>query len=391
MPVALFRSRRAPLGVVLFGALLAALAPSQAQDIKLPPSLTMTAYDTGSSGFNMAVAVGKMMKERHGSDLRVLPGGNDIARLAPLKAGRAQASAMGVGGYFAQEGVFEFGAKDWGPQALQLMLASTSCNGLSLGVAKDTGVKEIKDLRGKRVGFVVGSPALNQNALAILAYGGLKQSDVRIVEFSSYGAMWKGLVNNEADAAFASTISGQAREVDASPRGLVWPPAPAADKAAWERVRKVGPYFYPHGVTCGAGGLSKEQPQEIPAYPYPIFMAYDAQPADLIYGITRAMIVNYADYKDGAPGADGLEVKRQNLTWVLPYHPGAVRALKEAGVWNDAAQAHNDQLLKRQATLKAAWAEYTKAAPDDKDAFYKGWIAKRRDALVKAGMDPVFE
>jgi TRAP transporter TAXI family solute receptor len=371
---------------------LAAAVPAQAQDAKLPPALTATAYDTGSSGFNMAVAIGKMLKEKASTDLRVLPGGNDVARLAPLKAGRAQFSAMGVGGYFAQEGVFEFGSKDWGPQALQLMLASTSCNGLSLGVAKDTGVTDVKGLKGKRVGFVVGSPALNQNALAILAYGGLKQSDVRIVEFSSYGAMWKGLVNNEADAAFASTISGQAREVDASPRGLVWPPAPAADKAAWERVRKVGPYFYPHNVTSGAGGLNKAQPQEIPAYPYPIFMAYDTQPAELIYAITRSMIVNYADYKDGAPGADGLEVKRQNLTWVLPYHPGAVRALKEAGVWNDAAQAHNDQLIKRQATLKAAWAEFTKASPpDDKDAFYKGWIAKRRDALVKAGMDPVFE
>ena len=217
-----------------------------AQDIKVPQSVTMTAYDTGSSGFNMAVAIGKMFKEKHGSDLRVLPAGNDIARLAPLQAGRAQASAMGVGSYFAQEGVFEFGSKDWGPQPLRLMLASTSCNGLSLGVAKDTGVKEIKDLKGKRVGFVVGSPALNQNALAVLAYGGLTKNDVKIVEFSSYGAMWKGMVNNEVDAAFASTISGQSREVDASPRGLVWPPAPAGDKAAWERVNKVGPYFYPH-------------------------------------------------------------------------------------------------------------------------------------------------
>jgi hypothetical protein len=36
---------------------------------------------------------------------------------------------------------------------------------------------------------------------------------------------------------------------------------------------------------------------------------------------------------------------------VLPYHEGAVRALKEAGVWTPAAQAHNDGLLKRQATL----------------------------------------
>uniref|UniRef100_A0A7C4GHN9 Tubulin/FtsZ 2-layer sandwich domain-containing protein n=1 Tax=candidate division WOR-3 bacterium TaxID=2052148 RepID=A0A7C4GHN9_UNCW3 len=42
-------------------------------------------------------------------------------------------------GYFAQEGVFEFGVKDWGPQALQMMLSSTSCNGLSVGVAKGEG------------------------------------------------------------------------------------------------------------------------------------------------------------------------------------------------------------------------------------------------------------
>lgn len=385
----LFRPMRS--SALVAAGLLVTTLPLQAQEPKLPASLTATAYDTGSSGFNIAVAVGKMMKERNASDLRVLPGGNDIARLAPLKAGRAQFSAMGVGGYFAQEGVFEFGVKEWGPQALQLMLASTSCNGLSLGVAKDTGVKEVKDLRGKRVGFVVGSPALNQNALAVLAYGGLTQADVRIVEFSSYGAMWKGMVNNEADAAFASTISGQAREVDASPRGLIWPPTPADDKAAWARVNKVGPYFYPHKTECGAGGLSKDTPVVMPAYPYPIFMAYNTQPAELIQGITQSMIANYADYKDGAPGADGLELKRQNLSWVLPYHEGAVLALKAAGVWTAAAQAHNDLLLKRQATLATAWADFNKASPpDDKDAFYKGWMAKRKDALSKAGLDPVF-
>jgi TRAP transporter TAXI family solute receptor len=367
-----------------------ASAGTTAQEIKLPPTLTMTAYDTGSSGFNMAVGIGKMMKERHGTDVRVLPGGNDIARLAPVKANRAQVSAMGVGVYFAQEGVFEFGVRDWGPQPLRLMLSSTSCNGLALGIARDSGAREVKDLKGKRIGFVVGSPALNQNALAILAFGGLTASDVRIVEFSNYGAMWKGMVNNEVDAAFASTISGQAREVDASPRGLVWPPMPASDKAGWERVNKIGPYFYPHQVSCGAG-IAKDKPIETAAYPYPIFMAYASQPNDLIYAVTKSMIVNYNDYKDGVPGADGLELKRQNLTWSLPYHDGAVRAFKEAGAWTDAAQKHQDALVRRQQVLMTAWDEFLKSKPaDDKDAFHTAWMAKRKDALVKAGMDPIF-
>src|SRR5215218_7413058 len=273
---------------------------ARAQDVKLPPTMTFTAYDTGTAGFNIAVAVGKMMKDKYSTDVRVLPAGNDVARLAPLRAGRATASAMGSGTYFAQEGVFEFGAKEWGPQALQLVLSSVDCNAGSLGVARDTGVKEIKDLKDKRVGFVVGSPALNQNSLAILAFAGLKQKDVKTVEFSSYGAMWKGLLNNDVDAAFATTITGPAKEAETSPRGIVWPPLPHNDKTGWERVQKVGSFFFPHMATCGAG-ISKDKPIELGNYPYPIFVVYAQTPVDQVYAVTKAMITGYDAYKDAAP------------------------------------------------------------------------------------------
>ena len=370
---------------------LAAALPVAAQDIKLPSTLTLTAYDTGSSGFNIAVAVGKAFKDKHGTDVRVLPAGNDVARLAPLKGGRAQASAMGIGVYFAQEGVFEFAVKEWGPQPLRLILASHDCNAISLGVAKDTGVREIKDLKGKRVGIVVGSPALNQNAFAVLAFGGLARTDVKLVEFSSYGAMWKGIVNNEVDAAIASTISGQAKEAEASPRGLSYPPTPAADKAGWARLNKIGPYYAPHKATCGVG-ITAQTPVELPNYPYPIFMAYASQPADLVYGIAKSMIVNYDSYKDGAPGAAGLELRRQILSWAIPYHEGTVKALRETGTWKPEHETYNQQMLKRQETLAAAWNALLKAnPPEDRVAFLKAWMAARGAALVRAGMDTIFE
>src|SRR3954466_3435154 len=377
--------------VALAGASLLTTPAARAQDIKLPPTLTFTAYDTGTAGFNIAVAVGKMMKDKYGTDVRVLPAGNDVARLAPLRAGRAVSSAMGSGTYFAQEGVFEFGTKEWGPQALQLVLSSVDCNAGSLGVARDTGVTEIKQLRGKRVGFVVGSPALNQNALAILAFGGLKQSDVKIVEFASYGAMWKGLINNDTDAAFATTITGPAREAESSPRGLVWPPLPHNDNAGWERVQKVGSFFFRHVATCGAG-ISKEKPIELGNYPYPIFVAYGAQSADQVYPITKAMITGYDAYKDAAAGAPGLAADRQTKNWVVPVHPGAAKALKEAGQWSDEQDAHNKGLLKRQEVLAAAWAAYGKSSPpsDDK-AFLDGWMKARAAALTKANMPNGFE
>jgi TRAP transporter TAXI family solute receptor len=377
--------------VVLASVSLLTSSAARAEDVKLPPTMTFTAYDTGTAGFNIAVAVGKMMKDKYGTDLRVLPAGNDVARLAPLRAGRAMSSAMGSGTYFAQEGVFEFGAKEWGPQALQLVLSSVDCNAGSLGVARDTGVTEIKQLRGKRVGFVVGSPALNQNSLAILAFGGLKQSDVKIVEFSSYGAMWKGLINNDVDAAFASTITGPAKEAETSPRGIVWPPLPHNDKEGWERVRKVGSFFFPHVATCGAG-ISKEKPIELGNYPYPIFVVYGSQPVDQVYSLTKAMITGYDIYKDAAAGAAGLAADRQTKKWVVPVHPGAVKALKEAGQWTDDQEAHNNALLKRQQVLAAAWGDYGKASPpsDDKE-FLAGWMKARASALQKANMPNGFE
>ena len=69
-----------------------------------------------------------------------------------------------------------------------------------------------------------------------------------------------------------------------------------------------------------------------------------------------------------------------------------MKAFKEAKIWKDADEAHNQKLLARQKALAAAWASFNKAsAPEDKDAFQKAWMAARKDALVKVGMDPIFE
>ncbi len=367
-------------------------ASALAQDLKLPQSLTFTAYDTGTSGFNITVAVGKAFKDKANTEVRVLPAGNDVARLAPLKTNRAQVSSMGTGSFFAMEGLFEFGSRDWGPQPLQLILSSVDCNGGTLGVAADAGVKEMKDLKGKRVGFTVGSPALNQNSLAMLAFAGLKKEDVKIVEFASYGAMWKGLISNEIDAAFGSTVTGPAKEAETSPRGLVWPPLPHADKEGWARVVKIGPYFTQHKATCGAAGLSPTKPVEMGTFPYPIYLAYSSLSEDLAYNITKTMIVGYDIYKDAVPGASGLDFRKQTKNWVLPFHPGAIKALKEAGQWTPADQAHTERLLARQKALATAWEAFLKTNPPaDKDAFRTAWMAARKAALTKAGMDPIIE
>jgi TRAP transporter TAXI family solute receptor len=368
-----------------------AAASSAMAQVKLPPTITMTAYDTGTSGFNIPVALGKMMKEKYGADARVLPAGNDVARLQPLRTGRASLAAMGVGVFFAQEGLFEFASKEWGPQPVQITMSSVDCNGLSLAVAADIGVKTVADLKGKRIGFVVGSPALNQNALAVLAYADLSAKDVKIVEFASNNAMWKGTINNDVDAVFGSTISGPAKELQTSPRGIFWPAMPFTDKAGWERVRKVGPYFTEHNATCGAGEFSKDKPIQMGAYPYPIYSVYASLPEEDVYMLTKALIEGYDAYKDNAPGAAGLALKTQTKNWAVPVHPGAVKALKEAGAWSDDQDKHNKALFKRQEVLIAAWADFNKGNPSsDAAKFTEEWMKARKAALAKAGIADSF-
>jgi TRAP transporter TAXI family solute receptor len=378
-------------GLAVTAAALSPLLSSQASaQAKLPAELSWTAYDTGSSGFNIAVAIAQQFKQKASVDVRILPSGNDTGRMSPVRAGRAVISQMGIGTYFAQEGMFEFGQRSWGPQAVRLLMTATSCNGLGLAVARDVGIREVKELKGKRLGVVVGSPALTQGVLALVAFGGLTAADMKLVEFSSNNAMWKGVINNEADAVLTSTISGQSKEADTSPRGIMFPPMPAEDKEGWARVHKKAPYFTPVKATCGSGGVDKK-PVVMAGYAYPIFMTLADRPADQIHAITKMMIDTYPGYKDGAPGADGMALDKQNLTWVVPYHEGAVQAFKEAGIWTDAAQKHNDALVKRQQVMIDAWKVYSAKGPSDDKEFAAGWLKARAEALTKAGMDVVFE
>jgi TRAP transporter TAXI family solute receptor len=376
--------------ILLAAAIVAvAAAPAVAQSIKLPETLTWTAYDVGSGGYNQAVAIGNALKNKLGINLRVLPGKNDVSRNIPLRDGRVPFSANGVGGsYLAQEGVYEFGARDWGPQAVRSLILNNSDALLTIVTAKDANILTAADLKGKRVAWVVGAPSLNQNITALLAFANLTWNDVKKVEFGGFGQAMEGLINNQVDAAFSSTISGQVYKIASSSRGIRYPVFPHSDKAAWARVNKVAPFFVPAFGTEGAE-LGPDKKAEAATYPYPVLMTLAPTDTDLVYNMTKAMVELFPDYKDGAPGNLGWDIKRQIFAWAIPMHEGAIRYYKERGLWTAEHQKHNDAMIKRQDTLAAAWKTYMPTAPADEKDFAKGWMKARAAALTKAGMDVV--
>lgn len=362
--------------------------PVSAGAVKLPSTLAWSAYNTGTTGYNQAVAIGKALKDKYGVSLRVVPGKNDISRLTPLRKGKVQFVANGGATYFASEGISLFAAREWGPLKLRLLMSSTSDANLQVGTAKDANIKSYADLKGKRVAYVIGSDALNIGMEAILAFAGLTWADVTKVKFPGYGASWKGMVNGQVDAAFASTVSGPTRKLEASPRGIFWPKMPHSDTAGWDRLTKVAPYFLKHTATIGSGGISKDTPLEGSGYPYPILISMADQKDELVYSLTKAINTEYPNFKNAMPALSGWALERQAFTWAVPYHGAAVKYWKEIGAWSDEAEKHNNALLKRQDVLAVAWATMEDKKIADDDAYKKEWLKVREAALKKAGMTP---
>lgn len=353
---------------------------------KFPRTMSWSAYNLGTTGYNQAVAIGKALKDNYNVNLRVLPGKNDVSRLLPLQRGRVQFSANGVATYFGQEGVFQFAGKTWGPLPLRLVMASHGDSNQALGVANDLGITSYADLRGKRVPYVRGAPALNVTTEAFLACGGLTWDDVQRVDFPGYNAMWTGIVNGQVDAAYATTVSGPTRKLEASPRGIFWPAAPHNDEGCWQRMANVVPFMQKHVATRGAA-ISEDNPHEGATYPYPMLITLAGQNEQLVHDLAKAIHIHYDEYKNADPGSIGWAMDRQNFQWVVPFHEGAVRYFKSIGVWSDAADAHNIRLIQRQSVLATAWQAHQAEDPED---FSATWMTRRAAALDAAGFDPIW-
>lgn len=370
--------------------LLATALSAPAQAKPLPKTLSWTAYPLNTTGYIQAAAIGDAMSKTYGVTLRVVPGGTDIARMTPVRNGQVEFCGGGVGAFLSQEGVQEFAASDWGPQPVKLLMMSwADTNTGNVATGKDANIRTMADLRGKRVAWVVGSPALNNNMESFLAFGGLTWADVKKTEFPGYAQSMKAILEGTNDAAIGSTDTGPAYEIESSPRGLFWPETPAADKAGWARLHKVAPYFSPHVAIAGAG-IDKQHPHHGASYGYPILIAYDSIDPDWVYEQVKMIDTLYDTYKGAHPGAVGWALDRQVFDWVVPYHPAAIKYFKERGVWKAEHQKHNDALVHRQQALAEAW-KATKAQVPSGAEFKAEWMARRAAALKKAGLDPIWE
>jgi TRAP transporter TAXI family solute receptor len=358
-----------------FGA--AAARPSRAQ--KLPDSSIWTAYDLGSSGDVEASAIADALQKHHQMRVRIMPSGTSIGRLLPLKQGRANYGYLANELYFSTEGIEDFAAPSWGPQDVRVVLARPATNGLAM--ARDTGMTTMKDLKGKRIGYVKGNPSVNVKNEAYLAFAGLTEKDIQVVWFGSYNAMKTAIVNNQLDGMSSVTTSANMREIEASPRGLIWPAFPAADKEAWARMQKILDFLEPRREMVGAA--SPPEGVELIGIRYPMITNYATTSNDEVYALVKAIDEAMDTIKgttgssaDWAPKVSGLP--RADA----PFHDGTIRYMKEKGWWTPEADKWQTARVARLKKVIAGWkdaeAKFKASAPDKGDAAWTAFWTEYR-------------
>lgn len=372
---------------------LPAIAATESTDASaLPRVMVWTAYGTGAAGYAQAAALGGLLKFEEGSNIRILPGRNDVSRMIPLKTGRAGYCLCGIASYFGQEGIFLFNKPDWGPQPIRMVLASQGTQSFGLAAAADTDLEHPSELKGQKVIFIRGADSINMITSAVLAYGGLTWDDVRRVDASGTNEAIEAIINGHADVMPMSTRTPLMERIAASPRGINWLDMPndtPEEQAAWGRAKNVIPYYLPQFETRGAG-VSEQDPWNGGGYALPILVTNADRDADEVYALTKFVDDHYDSFKSLAPGAEGWELSRQVFDWVMPYHEGSVRYFRESGVWSDEYESHNQRLLERQRVLQQAWAQQLAEEQPRGQAFQASWMTRRAEALTGAGFDPGF-
>lgn len=323
-----------------------------AEDVSLPKTMVWTSYDVGTAGYTEASALADALDKTYGVRIRITPSGTSIGRLLPLQTGRASYGFMGNEIHFAGEAMFEFAAREWGPVDMRVVLGRPSQVGLVTG--GDTDIQSPADLKGKKVGYVKANTSTTLNTETVLAFGGLTTADVEKVEYPSYGAMAKGFIAGEVDAAPAVPTSSFLREAEGG-RGVRWINLSGDDKDGWARVAKHASLFS-HSVAKVGVSISEENPANLLGYRYPQLAVNADASEDEVYNMIKAMDETFDLYKDATKVMGNWGIATAGTTPAgAPFHPGAVKYLKEKGVWTDADQAWNDARIARIADVRAAW------------------------------------
>ena len=198
-------------------------------------------------------------------------------------------------------------------------------------VRKDSDIKSVEDLKGRRVPVFADKALGDYVTKGYFANANMSLDQVDGVAVPNFPRMWASFAEGSADVAIVVVGAANSREYDASfgIRYLSFENTPEA----LARTRKFLPQMYLQEMPAGSvPGIDK--PTNVNVFDYTLFAGKDVSD-DMVYKSVKALWEKEADLLAAGPFWNGFMKEKMSTPLGLTYHPGAIKFYKEMGVWTE--------------------------------------------------------
>jgi uncharacterized protein len=210
-------------------------------------------------------------------------------------------------------------------------------------VRKDSPIKTIHDIRGKRLTGEYPAQLANwYNLYGYLAGAGMRWEDVKIVPVPGVNEGVDALVQGRADVTLSALDAAKVKEADAA-IGVRHISIDCSAEGE-NRLRHAVPGYYPHWLKRGQATAIVE---DTCVNAYDIYLTGHKAAQDRVIS---AVVKNIWENIDKLPPLhpsfkDWTRQRAVDADATVPYHPGAIQFYKERGVWSGAAEDAQRKLL----------------------------------------------
>lgn len=294
----------------------------------------------GSAFYTLSVGIGEMMNRHGGINATVEPLGGSGPNIFGLADGTIELAM--VNSFTAMTG-YRGEAPFSDPTELYLLFQGQPTYRFIL-VRPDAGIETPRDLVGRTfVGGRRAMPEIEQVAEAMFRAYGIDPSTVNIVGTQN--------TNEALEAASVGSVDGVI-----IPGGRLDPALMEAVTNGRLKFLSLEDEYFERMAAALPDAFYTDQlnPGDYPGVDQPIrivgmntyVIARPGVDEDLGYRITKAVLENTAELAAFHSGGAYYTLERALIAPAVPFHPGTIRFLQEAGVWTDELEALNTALTR---------------------------------------------
>jgi len=284
----------------------------------------------GSIGYNMSSAIARTMAEAANIQSRVQPYSGSSAVLPLVNSGELDLTVCNV--LEMQEAANGEGPYAGRKQANLRVLGVIFPLYSSIFVRKDSPIRTIADLKGKRIPYGFSAQlTLNRIVDAILATGGLSgNKDIIPVLVPNVIRGADDFMEGKIDGGFFAIGAAKVAEVHKSVGGIRYLPV-SEEPAAVLAMQRIMPYAYVTEVKPSPAFVGLDGPTRLMAYDYLVVVGAHVKD-DTVYRIAKAMYENKPKLVESLRAFNGFNPDNMHKAMPASFHPGSEKYYKEKGI-----------------------------------------------------------